>query len=137
MKKMIITLLAAVIIMSVMGGTFAAAAASTKHATDQQPTSITITQYPPKQVTHGQDFDIKGQLTSGGTGIGDKLIYHSYWDTTDHKWYWDWNFTTNPDGSFTDTFRLENPGSLTVRYEFWGDAQYAACVSDQLVITAT
>jgi len=82
MKNAITTLLATVIIMSVMSVSFAAAAASTKYATAQQPTSITITDYP-KQVKVGQDFDIKGRLTSGNTGLGNKLIYYAQVNTTE------------------------------------------------------
>ena len=136
MKKTIAILVAVVMIAVVMGVDVAAAVTSISHAKAQQPTSLMVTFYP-KQVTHGKDFDVTGRLTSSGTGLGNKLIYHSYFDTKDNKWYWDWNFTTNSDGSFTDTFNIINSGPFTVRYEFWGDGQYAASTSDPITITAT
>jgi len=135
MKKAIAALVAVVMIAAVIDVTVAAAT-STPHAKALPLTSITITDYP-KQVKAGQNFDVKGQLTSGGTGLGNKLIYHSYLDTTENKWYWDWNFTTNADGSFTDTFSHNNPGPFTTRYEFWGDDQYAASTSEMIVMTAS
>ena len=139
MKKMITTLLATVIIMSVMGVTVAAVAASTKHATDLQQTKITITSYP-KQVKVGEDFLIKGQLTSGGTGLGNKLIYFNEYNATYHMFLWDYNFTTNPDGSFTDhpyMYVDSNVGTMNYMYSFWGDNQYDQCGSDPFTITVT
>jgi len=46
-------------------------------ATAQQLTNITITDYP-KQVKVGHNFAIKGRLTSGNVGLGNKLVCHSY-----------------------------------------------------------
>jgi len=135
MKKAIATLLAVVMIATVVN-VAVAVATSTPHVKALSPTSLMVTYYP-KQVTRGKDFDVTGRLTSGGTGLGNKLVYHAYFDTTDNKWYWDWNFTTSADGSFTETFGINNPGPLTVRYEFWGDGQYAASTSDPITITAT
>lgn len=135
MRKAITTLLATVMILSVLGVTVAAAA-STTYATDQRPTQITITSYP-KQVKVGESFNIVGQLSSDGQGLGDKLIYFNFWNTTDHTWYWLLNFTTNPDGSFTNIIVIPVPGSQTYRFDFWGDDQYAPCVSHQIVVTAT
>ncbi len=136
MKKMITTFLVSVMVMSVMGVTVAAAATSTARATALQPTQLTITDYP-KQVKVGQAAIVKGRLTSIGVGLGDKLIYEVTWDTTDHKWYWDYNFTTDPDGTFIDNSSWNTPGTYTYRYEFWGDAQYDECYSQQLEITVT
>jgi hypothetical protein len=104
-------------------------------ATAQQPTSITITAYP-KQVKVGQDFDITGRLTSGNTGLGNKLIYHDFRDDNG-TWWWDWNVTTIADGSFTDSMYYDSGGVGThyLREEFWGDDQYAFCASDVMVIT--
>ena len=130
------TLLAVVMIAAVMSASFAAAAVSTTHATDQQPTQITITSYP-KQAKVGQAATVIGQLTTGGNGLGGKLIYFDQWDATDHKWYYYYNMTTDPDGSFNDTGAWKNPGTFTYRYEFWGDDQYAFSASQQLVITVT
>ena len=133
MKKAITTLLAALIIMAVIDVAVAAAAASTTYATAQQPTSITIANYP-KQAKVGQDFDVKGRLTSGNTGLGNKLIYHD-WKDDNGTWWWDWNFTTNADGSFTDSFHYSEPGTYYLAYSFEGDNQYAFCASDVMVIT--
>jgi len=98
----------------------------------QQPTSITLTDYP-KQVKVNQTFDITGRLTSGNTGLGNKLIYHSIRDNG--KWYWDWNFTTNADGSFDDSMSFPGVGTYDIREEFWGDNQYAPCISNVMEIT--
>jgi hypothetical protein len=104
-------------------------------ATTLQPTNITITDYP-KQVKVGEDFNITGRLTSGNTGLGNKLVYLEQLNTTENKWYWYWNFTTNADGSFTDSFHYNVPGTFYVSYVFFGDAQYAFCASDVMKITA-
>ena len=136
MKKMITTFLATMMVMSVMGVAAAAAATSTARATTMQPTQLTITEYP-KQVKVGQAATVKGQLTSNGVGLGDKLIYCTLWNTTDHKWYWSYNFTTDPDGTFIDSSSWNALGTYTYRYEFWGDDQYSWCYSQQLGITVT
>ncbi len=114
-----------------------AAAPHSKIVTDvkaQQPTSITLTDYP-KQVKVGQNFDIKGRLTSGNTGLGNKLVYHSYYNNS--TWYWEWNFTTNADGSFDASMWYDSTGVGThyLREEFWGDNQYAPCISNVMEIT--
>ncbi len=136
MKNAFTTLLALVVIISVMGVTVAAAA-STTYAASQQPTQITITQHPPQQVKVGEDFHTKGQVTSGGTGLGNKLIYYAQLNTTQNKWYWYYNFTTNSDGSFDDSGHYNKPGTYQCRYEFWGDDQYAASRSDTMTITVS
>jgi hypothetical protein len=133
MKKTITTLLTALIIIAVIDVAVVAAAASTTYATAPQPTKITITNYP-KQVKVGQDFDVTGRLTAGNTGLGNKLIYHD-WRDNNGTWWWSWNFTTNADGSFTDTFSFDAPGTYYDAYYFAGDNQYAWCVSDTMVIT--
>jgi hypothetical protein len=104
-------------------------------ATALQPTKITITNYPPKQVKVGQDFDVTGRLTAGNTGLGNKLVYHDYRDNNG-TWWWTWNFTTNADGSFTDSFHYETPGTHYLSYYFDGDNQYDWCASDVMEITA-
>jgi len=136
MKKAITTLLAALIIVAVIDMAVAAVAASTTYATDQQQTKITVTDYP-KQVKVGEDFHTKGQLTSGGNGLGNKLIYFDTLNTTDNQWYWYYNFTTKADGSFDDFGHWSKPDTYQCRYAFWGDGQYAASASDPFVITVS
>jgi hypothetical protein len=113
----------------------AAASPSTPHAQAQLPTSITIGNYP-SQVKVNDNIDIKGQLTSGGTGLGNKLVFHDIYSANDNKWYWDWNMTTNADGSFEDQFSFTAPGTYQLAYFFHGDDQYAPCHSDPFTIAA-
>lgn len=74
----------------------------TPHASALQPTKITIGNNYVDQVQVKDTVDIKGLLTSGGTDLGNKLIFLDYYSATDNKWYWDYNFTTNAGGSFED-----------------------------------
>jgi hypothetical protein len=130
MKKMIITLLVSVMIISAIGVSFAAPSPSITYVNVQQPTSIAIDDLYPNQVLTfnakvNDTIDVKGLLTSGGTGLGNKLIFHDYYSATDNKWYWDYNFTTNADGSFEDQFYFKYPGTHQVKYFFHGDDQFA------------
>jgi len=100
----------------------------------QQPTSITITDYP-KQVKAGVDFDVKGRLTAGNNGVGNALICYEEYSEEDGMWHCNYNFTTDQDGSFTDTGNYSDPGTYHFRYAFFGDNQYAPCRSDEGVIT--
>ena len=81
----------------------------------------------------GQDFDVKGMLTAGNTGLGNKLLYHDYYENG--SWWWSWNFTTNADGSWIDTFHYNAPGTYYLSYYFFGDDQYAATSSESMTIT--
>ena len=136
MKKTITTLLAVLMIPTVMGITVTAVAC-TPRVKALSPTNITITNYP-KQVTVGKEFNITGTLTSGGTGLGNKVVYYEL-QNKDGEWVpGGWYVTTNADGSFTDGgLSAGHKNFWSFRYEFGGDAQYSPCFSDAYVITAS
>lgn len=137
MKKAIAALLAVVMITAVIDVAVAAAAASTTNANALQQTKIMITNYP-KQVKVNQEFEVTGRLTSDDTGLGNKVMYY-LWQDNNGTWWRDprVNFTTNADGSFTDTSSYNIPGTYNGAYKFPGDDQYATSKSDIVTITAT
>ncbi len=139
MKKAIATLVAIIMIATVIDVAVAAAATSTPHAKALQPTSITIIDYPKQVVKPQQYFDVKGQLTSDGNGLGNKLVYYEEFNTTENQWHYypKNNFTTSADGSFNDNSYYYRPGTYQCRYAFFGDDQYAASHSDAMVITVS
>jgi len=132
-----IAALVSVVISVVMGVSFAAAATSVPHVNALPSTSIAIINYP-KKVTVGKEFNITGTLISGGTGLGNKVVYYEL-QNKDGEWVpGGWYVTTNADGSFIDGgLSAGGKDSWSFRYEFGGDAQYAPCFSDVFVITAS
>jgi hypothetical protein len=137
MRKAVTTFLVTVIVLSVMGVTVAAAA-SISHATALQTTSITITDYP-KQVKAGQSIAVKGRLTSGGNGLGNKLIFGE-WQDDNGAWRSGGSGynTTSADGSFSFRWTINKwDNQRPFRQSFLGDNQYAPCVSAWFAITVT
>jgi ABC-type oligopeptide transport system substrate-binding subunit len=138
MKKTIAALFAVVMIVAVVDVAVVAAGASpsTPHAKALSPANIKITNYP-SSVSANQSFSVKGTLTSGGNGLGNKLIFGDWQDNNGA-----WNsggtssFTTSADGSFTYNWTLPS-GTWSLRQEFMGDNQYTLCVSDPFTITAS
>jgi len=113
------------------------AAMSVPHVNGLSPTSITITNYP-KHTTVGNGFNITGSLSSGGSGLGNKVVYYELLNK-DGQWVpGGWYVTTNTDGSFIDSgLVVGHKDSWSFRYEFGGDAQYSPCFSNVCVITAS
>jgi hypothetical protein len=136
-KKTIAALVSVVMIAVVMGVSFAVAATSVPRVNALSPTSITIINYS-KEVTVGKEFNITGTFTSGGTGLGNKVVYYEL-QNKDGQWVpGGWYITTNADGSFIDGGLIAgHKDSWSFRYEFGGDAQYSPCFSDVFIITAS
>lgn len=136
MKKTIAALILAMMTIIVVEAS-SATATSVPHVNALSPTSIIITNYP-KQVKVGNGFNITGSLSSGGTGLGNKVVYYEL-QSKDGQWVpGGWYVTTNADGSFIDSGLVAgHKESWSFRYEFGGDAQYAPCFSDVYVITAS
>jgi hypothetical protein len=135
MKKTIATLVAVVVIAAVID-VAVAAATSPPHVKGQQQTSITMTDYPKQPVTVGQDYNVAGHLTSSETGLANKVVFEEW--QLNGTWVPNGgNVTTNAVGFFTSSWYAGNAGTWSFRYKFLGDAQYAPCVSEAYVITAS
>ena len=134
MKKTIAALFAVVMIVAVVDVAAVAAGASTPHAKALSPTTITVTDYH-KQIAGNSSYAVKGQLTSGGAGLGNKIVFPEYQYQGEWAPLGGW-VTTNADGTFTDKWTFGH-GTWTYQYEFAGDNQYAPCVSAPFTITAS
>lgn len=134
MKKTIATLVAVVMIAAVID-VAVAAATSMPHAKGQQQTSITITYYP-KQVTVGQYYNVTGELTSGGTGLSNKVVFPGWQYNGEWAPVGGW-VITNADGTFTHNWHANTAGTASYRHEFSGDAQYSPCFSDVFVVATS
>ena len=107
----------------------------TPHASALQPTKITIDNNYVDQVQVKDTIDVKGLLTSGGTGLGNTLLFHDIYSVKGNGYRPSWNLTTNSDGSFEDQFYFNYPGTYALAYFFHGNNQYAPCRSEVIVIT--
>ena len=135
MKKTIAALVAVVVIAAVID-VAVAAATSAPHVKGQQQTSITMTDYPKQPVIVGQDYNVAGHLTSNGTGLANKVVSEE-WQLNGTWVPNDGNVTTNAVGFFASSWYAGSAGTWSFRYKFLGDAQYAPCVSEAYVITAS